>query len=205
MTLSKRYALGKIRFNSFDLEKWLPQVIDRLERCIEENPLVSINTEVIEINNVHSECSCCGGFFQFKQWIGDNRDKDLIDKVYQTESGEHCLAAVTKFVNLIKQQSDNNCNFGNGLCCIECSEIQIYRKIYFTAKFNKSALCYYCKCPILPHFKCMQCIIECGCQYNNEYSDEPCYNFCCNQCAESKQIDGDWIAPECVTEENNDN
>ena len=204
MTLSKRYALGKIRFNSFDLEKWLPQVIDRLERCIEENPLVSINTDVIEITNVNSSCSCCGGFYQFKQWIGDEFEDVNLSRF--TENGEHCLVAVTKFVNLLKQQSNNNCNFGNGLCCIECSKIQIYSSINFTAKFNKTADCYYCECPILPHFKCTNCIIECNCKYR-EGNSSRCYNFCCNECAATIQIDRreGWTAPECVIEDNHDN
>ena len=205
LTLNKRYALDKIRFNCYYIEKWLPQVIKRLEKCIEENPLVQINTEAVEICDVYSDCSgpCCGSFYQFKPWEGDEKDTPEDFYSRQTVNGENCLAAVTKFVNLLKQQSNDKCNFANGLCCIECSKIQIYKDINFTAKFNRTALCYYCECPILPNFKCLDCLIECGCHYDE--GNQRCYNFCCNDCAEAKEINrDDWTAPECVIEGNSD-
>ena len=202
LTLNKRYALGKIRFDSYYLEHWLPSLNEQLEKCILEDSQVVMNTEVVEITNVSSDCPmpCCAGFRQAKSsWEGD-----VISSSDIIENGGKCLATVTKFVNLLKQLSNNKCKFANGLCCIDCSEINIYDKNHFTADLNKISFCYYCECPMLPNFKCLSCITACNCTYIGE-DNEGCNQFCCKDCKEAKQIDGnEWTAPGCVNADEDD-
>lgn len=156
-----------------------------------------MHTEVVEITYVHTDCyaKCCGGFKQAKeQWKGDAASSGRL-----VEDGANCLVAVTKFIKLLQKLSNNKCKFSNGLCCIECSNINIYKVIHFTADKNKTALCYYCKCLILPNFKCLDCLISCDCQYHDDGGvGDFCGNFCCKDCAATKQIGGHWTAPACV-------
>lgn len=110
---------------------------------------------------------------------------------------------MTSFVNLVKQLSRNKCNFANGLSCIQCSAIHLYLEIHFLGDMNKDSLCYFCKTPILPNFKCMGCINYCHCCDDNYRSRrDRCKGFCCNDCKISKQINRQtWRLPGCEDEE----
>lgn len=197
LTLNEKYALGKIRLTCGYLEYWLPSVIELLSVIIEKNPEVSINTKIIEIGS-------CGsiwdepnnGFWQSKSWNGDIEGNDW-DEV---ETGKTCVHAVTTFVNLVKQLSRNKCNFANGLSCIECSAINLYHEIPFTADMNKESKCHYCETPILPNFKCNGCCNHCLCGRNR--GRNCCKGFCCNDCKVSKQINcRTWRWPNCTDED----
>ena len=200
LTLKEKYALGKIRLSSVYLELWLPSVIDLLEVIIEENPeaSITINTEIIEIG-------WCGsiweepnhGFFLSKRWEGDIKGNDDFHWP-PVETGENCINAVTTFVKLVKRLSSNKCNFANGLSCIECSAINLYHEIPFTADMNKDSICHYCKTPILPNFKCIGCYNYCHCENDDDYGRDRCKGFCCNDCEVSKQINSQtWKSPNC--------
>ena len=203
LTLSKKYALGKIRLSSGYMERWLPSVIELLAFMVEENPEISINTEIIEIG-------WCGyswdepnhGFWHPKSWEGDNY-RDDFHYHYAIETGENCIKAITTFVNLVKQLSSNNCKFANGISCIQCSAIHLYRKIPFTADMNKDSCCYYCKTPIFPNFKCRDCINYCHCKdYDGNYERDRCKGFCCSDCEVSKEINRQtWRLPDCQHED----
>ena len=205
LTLSKKYALGKIRLTSSYIERWLPSVIELLALIVEENPEVSINTEVIEIGWCGDICDEPNhGFWQAKNWEGDNTGSDF-HYHNEIETGENCIKAITTFVNMVKQLSSNNCNFANGLSCIQCSAIHLYREIPITADMNEDSCCYYCKTSILPNFKCRDCINYCHCKDHGNNDFEDCKGFCCSDCEVSKQINRQtWRSPDCPNEDNED-
>ena len=204
LTLNKKYALGKVRISSADIEQWLLSVIDLLAGIVEENPEVSIHTEIIEIGWCGDNCNDPNiGFWQRKSWEGDTTVNDWDWSGVGT--GENCIKAVTTFVNLVKQLSSNKCNFGNGLSCIQCSAINLYYEIPFTADMNKDSYCYYCDIPILPNSKCIDCYNYCRCKdEGNDFED--CKGFCCNDCEVSNQIKRQtWRAPNCQYQTNDEN
>ena len=184
LTLNKRYALGKVRLNSFYISKWLPKVLDLLSIMIKDDPQLSVNCEVIEIGEICDDCDQLHGFE-----TEDGYD-DLVD-----------IEIITSFVHLVKKLSNNMCIFPNGICCIACSEINLYSRFerigYDFGRNDIDALCHYCSVPILPNFKCNNCTTRCNCNTSDErYS---CKNFVCSDCVEVNMINVDigWTSPVC--------
>ena len=196
LTLNKRYALGKIRMNSEWCNNWLPQVVDLLTLA-ESDPQLSVNCQVIVIGMLCDDCdNVHSGFETTKPWSGDEEYWGLI--------GENCIRTVTAFVQLIRRLSKNKCIFTNGLCCITCSEINVYPVIRFNVgRKDKDAICHFCSCPILPNFKCNNCFTLCNCNRHHDdydYEREPCYNFVCDDCVEINNINvkTGWRSPKCT-------
>ena len=198
--LNTKMKIQVCALTSSYIERWLPSVIELLALIVEENPEVSINTEVIEIGWCGDICDEPNhGFWQAKKWEGDDRNSS------RAETGENCVKAITTFVNLVKQLSSNNCNFANGLSCIQCSAIHLYHEIPITADINKDSCCYYCKTPIFPNFKCKDCYNYCHCKDYGKNDFEDCKGFCCNDCEVSKQINRQkWRSPSCPNEDEDD-
>jgi hypothetical protein len=185
LTLNKRYALGKIRMNSEWCNNWLPQVLDLLLTMAESDPQLSVNCQVIVIGKFCDACDDVHGGFEIDELIYEN-----------------CLRTVTAFVQLIRRLSNNKCIFTNGLCCITCSEINVYPDIRFNVgNKDEDAICHFCSCPILPNFKCDNCFTLCNCNRDDyDYDREPCNNFVCNDCVEINNINVEtgWRSPKCT-------
>jgi len=221
LTLSSNYAFDTVHICCDYFRLWMPLLIKKLGKMRKENPNLSVNCKRIVIDDCaisvykeeetdHSWDQNWGGGIVEHEYSPEDMTKDF----------NVCHEALQKFATIIKKLSHKKCNFGNGLYCMECKNIDFNKRSPFSicGDIHDKAKCFYCKTPILPNFKCCHCIRTCECiaesydeegdygEDTEEWAENGCASFVCLNCIDERndQWYNEWWAPNCPNHDHDD-
>ena len=224
LTLSSNYAFDTVHICCDYFRLWMPLLIKELKKMRKQNRNLSVNCKRIVIDD------CAISKYKEEEtdhsWDQNWGGGTLLPGYSSVDMMNDCKAChvnLQKFVSLIQKLSNNECNFGNGLYCMSCKNIDFNRRSPFSicGDLHDTAKCFYCEDPILPNFKCCHCIRTCeciaesynlhdeGCDYGEDTEDwaqNGCASFVCENCIDERDHRwfNEWWSPNCPNRDDDD-